>query len=86
MTKSNAATRPNPKSRQTPDPVTEDDGSDVQSEAPASGAARGSDPITERGRERDPMPEDRGSALDHTADDPVTRERVAEDVGGRGSD
>jgi hypothetical protein len=83
MAKSSAALRPNPRQK---DPVTEDDGSDVQSDDPITEDPTGSDPITERGRDQDPIPEDRGSAVDHADDDPVTRERVAEDVGGRGSD
>jgi hypothetical protein len=84
MAKSSAALRPNP--RETSDPSTEDDGSDVGTGEPIPEDARGTDPITERGRDRDPIPEDRASTFDHSDDDPVTRERVAEDVGGRGSD
>jgi hypothetical protein len=79
--------RPNTKRGKNDDPMPEEgDGGDVERDAPTSAASRGSDPITERGRDRDPIPEDRGSAIDHADDDPVTRERVAEDMGGRGSD
>jgi hypothetical protein len=84
MAKSSAALRPNP--RESSDPITEDDGSDIGSDEPIPEAPDGSDPITERGRDLDPIPEDRASTFDHGDDDPVTRERVAEDVGGRGSD
>jgi hypothetical protein len=84
MAKSSAALRP--KTRETTDPSTEDDGSDIQSDEPIPENADGSDPITERGRDLNPIPEDGAPTFDHGDDDPVTRERVAEDMGGRGSD
>ncbi len=84
MAKSSALRRPSP--REKSDPITEDDGSDIGSDEPIPEDASGGDPITERGRELDPIPEDRASTFDHSEDDPVTRERVAEDIGGRGSD
>jgi hypothetical protein len=43
------------------------------------------DPITERRLQPNPAL-DNPSGASHTKDDPVTRERVAEDSGGRGSD
>lgn len=43
-----------------------------------------SEPVTEDGSLPPLAAEDRGSALDHTSDDPVTRDRVAEDPFGRG--
>jgi hypothetical protein len=85
MTHSRSATRLKAP-RQTPDPVPEDEGSDVESDDPITEDPSGTDPITERGAGPELIPEDRGSADDHSNDDPVTRERVAEDTGGRGSD
>lgn len=80
MAKSSAARRPHPRESSTKDR------SDTQSDEAIPEQADGSDPITERGRDRDPVPEDGAPTFDHADDDPVTRERVAEDMGGRGSD
>lgn len=64
-----------PKKRREAD--AEELGEGQPSNDPAAGSDAEEDPVTERPRTVPPLPEE-GVRGDHSADDPVTRERVAE--------
>jgi hypothetical protein len=66
------------KPKKRPDPVTERDG-DRDSNVPSMEPPEEQDPVTENRREPEPIPEEGGRG-EHSADDPITRERVTEDL------
>jgi hypothetical protein len=72
------------KPKKRPDPVIESDDSRSPSnppatEPPATTPPEEQDPVTENRRAPEPIPEEGGRG-EHSDDDPITRERVAEDL------
>jgi hypothetical protein len=67
------------KPKKRPQPTTERDGDPGDSNVPLTDPSEEQDPVTENRREPEPIPEEGGRG-EHSADDPITRERVTEDL------
>jgi hypothetical protein len=68
-----------PKPKKSPDPVVERDEDHGTSNEPSATPPEEQDPVTENRREPEPIPEEGGRG-EHSMDDPITRERVIEDL------
>jgi hypothetical protein len=67
------------KPKKRPDPVIERGDDKSPSNAPSTSPPEEQDPVTENRREPEPIPEEGGRG-EHSEDDPITRERVLEDL------
>ena len=68
-----------PKPKKRPEPSIERDADPSDSSPPLTDPSEEQDPVTENRREPEPIPEEGGRG-EHSEDDPITRERVAEDL------
>lgn len=68
-----------PKPKKRPDSLIEHEHDHSDSIEPLTEPPEEQDPVTENRRDPDPIPEEGGRG-EHADDDPITRERVAEDL------